>query len=156
MSMAENTPKLSKTTLPATGDRELKLADFKGQALVVYFYPRDNTPGCTKQGQGFRDHYEEFQALGCEIVGVSRDTLASHERFAAKQEFPFPLLADTEEKLCNEFDVIKEKNMYGKKVMGIERSTFLFDARGKLVQEWRKVRVPGHVEAVLEAVRELA
>ncbi|AKS41292.1 peroxiredoxin Q/BCP [Wenzhouxiangella marina] len=154
--MAENTPKLSKTTLPATGDRELKLADFKGQALVVYFYPRDNTPGCTKQGQGFRDHYEEFQALGCEIVGVSRDTLASHERFAAKQEFPFPLLADTEEKLCNEFDVIKEKNMYGKKVMGIERSTFLFDARGKLVQEWRKVRVPGHVEAVLEAVRELA
>lgn len=153
--MPEKKPTLSATSLPATGDRELKLSDFKGKPVVIYFYPRDNTPGCTKQGQGFRDLYPEFQGLGCEIVGVSRDTVASHEKFAAKQEFPFPLLADTEEKLCGEFDVIKEKNMYGKKVMGIERSTFLFDAKGSLVQEWRKVRVPGHVEAVLEAVREL-
>jgi peroxiredoxin Q/BCP len=153
--MSEIKPKLSKTELPATGERTLKLADLKGQKVVVYFYPRDNTPGCTKQGQGFRDLYDQFQAEGCEIVGVSRDTVASHEKFASKQDFPFPLLADTEEVLCREFDVIKEKNMYGKKVMGIERSTFLFDAKGNLAREWRKVRVPGHVEAVLDAVREL-
>ncbi len=146
---------LSKTTLPATGDRELSLADLGGQALVVYFYPRDNTPGCTRQGETFRDLYDQFQSAGCEIVGISRDKVTSHEKFAAKHEFPFPLLADTEEKLCREFDVIKEKNMYGKKVMGIERSTFLFDADGKLVREWRKVRVPGHVEEVLEAVQGL-
>ncbi len=148
-------PKLSATKLEASGGRTLKLNEFKGKPVVVYFYPRDNTPGCTKQGQGFRDHYADFQAAGCEIIGVSRDTAASHDKFAAKHEFPFPLLADTDEKLCKEFDVIKEKNMYGKKVMGIERSTFLFDAKGKLVREWRKVRVPGHVEEVLAAVREL-
>jgi peroxiredoxin Q/BCP len=154
--MTNTTPALSSLELPATGDRVLKLADFKGQPVVVYFYPRDNTPGCTKQGQGFRDLYPEFQALGCEIIGVSRDTIASHEKCAAKQEFPFPLLADTEEKLCQQFDVIKEKNMYGKKVMGIERSTFLFNGEGELAREWRKVRVPGHVEDVLEAVKALA
>lgn len=153
--MTTDTPELSSLELAATGDRQLKLSDFKGRPVVVYFYPRDNTPGCTKQGQGFRDLYAEFQAQGCEIIGVSRDTVASHEKFAAKQAFPFPLLADTEEELCQQFDVIKEKNMYGKKVMGIERSTFLFDANGKLVKEWRKVRVPGHVEQVLEAVRNL-
>ncbi len=154
--MASKTPRLSKTRLPATGDRELSLADFKGQALVVYFYPRDNTPGCTQQGQDFRDHHDQFQAAGCEVVGISRDKASTHEKFAAKHEFPFPLLADTDEQLCGEFDVIKEKNMYGKKVMGIERSTFLFDANGKLVREWRKVRVPGHVEEVLEAVQGLS
>jgi thioredoxin-dependent peroxiredoxin len=153
--MPTKTPKLSSTSVPATGERDLKLADFSGRPLVVYFYPRDNTPGCTRQGQGFRDLYDQFKALDCDIVGISRDKVATHEKFAAKHEFPFPLLADTEEKLCREFDVIKEKNMYGKKVMGIERSTFLFDADGKLVREWRKVRVPGHVEEVLEAVREL-
>jgi thioredoxin-dependent peroxiredoxin len=153
--MPTKTPKLSSTSVPATGERDLKLADFSGRLLVVYFYPRDNTPGCTRQGQGFRDLYDQFKALDCDIVGISRDKVATHEKFAAKHEFPFPLLADTEEKLCREFDVIKEKNMYGKKVMGIERSTFLFDADGKLVREWRKVRVPGHVEEVLEAVREL-
>ena len=153
--MPSKKPKLSKTKLPATGDRELCLAEFKGQPLVVYFYPRDNTPGCTRQGQGFRDLYDQFKAAGCEIIGISRDKVTSHEKFAAKHEFPFPLLADTEEKLCGEFDVIKEKNMYGKKVMGIERSTFLFDGNGKLVREWRKVRVPGHVEEVLEAVQAL-
>lgn len=152
---ANKTPKLSATALPATSDRSLKLSNFKGKPVVVYFYPRDNTPGCTRQGQDFRDHYADFQAHDCEIIGISRDTVASHEKFAAKQDFPFPLMADTEEKLCTEFDVIKEKNMYGKKVMGIERSTFLFDKSGKLVREWRKVRVPGHVEEVLEAVREL-
>ena len=141
--------------LPATGGKERSLGDFGGQALVVYFYPRDNTPGCTRQGQGFRDLYDQFKAANCEIVGVSRDSLASHEKFSAKESFPFPLLADTEEALCRAFDVIKEKNMYGKKVMGIERSTFLFGADGQLAQEWRKVKVPGHVEAVLEAVENL-
>ncbi len=150
-----NQPNLSATKVNANGDRSLALSEFKGQPVVVYFYPRDNTPGCTKQGQGFRDHYDDFQATGCEIIGISRDTVTSHDKFAAKHELPFPLLADTDEALCREFDVIKEKNMYGKKVMGIERSTFLFDADGNLVKEWRKVRVPGHVEEVLAAVREL-
>ncbi len=150
-----NQPNLSATKVNANGDRSLALSEFKGQPVVVYFYPRDNTPGCTKQGQGFRDHYDDFQAAGCEIIGISRDTVTSHDKFAAKHELPFPLLADTDEALCREFDVIKEKNMYGKKVMGIERSTFLFDADGNLVKEWRKVRVPGHVEEVLAAVREL-
>ncbi len=153
--MTNKTPKLSNTAVAATGSRELKLQDFAGNPVVVYFYPRDNTPGCTTQGQGFRDLYPEFKALNCEIVGISRDKAATHDKFAEKHGFPFPLLADTEEKLCNEFDVIKEKNMYGKKVMGIERSTFLFDANGKLARDWRKVRVPGHVEEVLQAVREL-
>ncbi len=154
--MANQKPKLSSTTLPASGDRQLSLKDFAGKSLVLYFYPRDNTPGCTRQGEDFRDRYPDFQALGCAIVGVSRDSAASHDKFAAKYDFPFPLLADTEEKLCAEFDVIKEKNMYGKKVLGVERSTFLFDANGKLVREWRKVKVPGHVDEVLNAVRGLS
>jgi len=153
--MTSKSPTLSDTAVPATGGSDLKLSEFKGKPLVVYFYPRDNTPGCTRQGQDFRDHHAEFEKLGCRIVGVSRDKVASHEKFAAKHEFPFPLLADTDETLCREFDVIKEKNMYGKQVMGIERSTFLFAADGKLAREWRKVRVPGHVEEVLDAVREL-
>ena len=131
------------------------MQDFAGKPLVLYFYPRDNTPGCTRQGQGFRDLYDQFQEQGCEIIGVSRDKLTSHEKFAEKYDFPFALIADPDETLCRQFDVIKEKNMYGKKVMGIERSTFLFDGDGQLVREWRKVRVPGHVEEVLEAVREL-
>lgn len=146
---------LPSETLPASGSGEINLAELTGQPLVVYFYPRDNTPGCTREGQDFRDHHEKFDKLGCRIVGVSRDTLSSHEKFAAKHEFPFPLVADQDEILCRHFDVIKEKNMYGRKVMGIERSTFLFDADGNLVNEWRKVKVPGHVEEVLEAVREL-
>ncbi|NBB93461.1 MAG: redoxin domain-containing protein, partial [Gammaproteobacteria bacterium] len=133
----------------------IRLDAFVGQPLVVYFYPRDNTPGCTKEGEAFRDHHDAFAELGCRIVGVSRDSLASHEKFAQKYGFPFPLIADTDESLCRHFDVIKEKNMYGKKVLGVERSTFLFDADGRLVREWRKVRVPGHVEEVLEAVRAL-
>jgi len=153
--MTSKSPTLSNTAVPATGGSDLKLSEFKGNPLVVYFYPRDNTPGCTRQGQDFRDRHGEFEKLGCQILGVSRDKVASHEKFAAKHEFPFPLLADTEEKLCREFDVIKEKNMYGKTVLGIERSTFLFDGDGKLAREWRKVRVPGHVDEVLEAVREL-
>jgi peroxiredoxin Q/BCP len=141
--------------LPATGDKELGLADFKGRKLVIYFYPKDNTPGCTTEGQGFRDHYKSFQKAGAEIVGVSRDSVASHEKFKAKYEFPFDLLSDPDETLCNIFAVMKEKNMYGRKHMGVERSTFLIDEKGVLRQEWRKVKVPGHVETVLEAVKAL-
>lgn len=141
--------------LPATGDKELGLADFKGRKLVIYFYPKDNTPGCTTEGQGFRDHYKAFQKAGAEIVGVSRDSVASHEKFKAKYEFPFDLLSDPDETLCNIFAVMKEKNMYGRKHMGVERSTFLIDEKGVLRQEWRKVKVPGHVETVLEAVKAL-
>jgi len=153
--MTESDIALTSPLLEATGGQALSLDDLVGSPVVIYFYPRDNTPGCTREGEAFRDHHAEFERLGCRIVGVSRDSLASHEKFAAKHDFPFPLLADGEETLCRHFDVIREKNMYGRKVMGIERSTFLFDADGRLVREWRKVRVPGHVEAVLEAVREL-
>ncbi|QKK03474.1 MAG: peroxiredoxin [Pseudomonadota bacterium] len=153
--MTESTIVLSSPPLDATGNRQIRLEEQIGKPLVVYFYPRDNTPGCTREGEAFRDHYDTFRSLGCEILGVSRDTLTSHEKFAAKHGFPFPLIADPDEVLCRHFDVIREKNMYGRKVMGIERSTFLFDASGKLVGEWRKVRLPGHVEDVLEAVRSL-
>ncbi|NBB93720.1 MAG: redoxin domain-containing protein [Gammaproteobacteria bacterium] len=153
--MSQTDITLDSPALEATGGKTIRLDAFVGQPLVVYFYPRDNTPGCTKEGEAFRDHHDAFAELGCRIVGVSRDSLASHEKFARKYDFPFPLIADPEETLCRHFDVIKEKNMYGKKVMGIERSTFLFDADGRLVREWRKVRVPGHVEEVLEAVRAL-
>ncbi|MDZ7791606.1 MAG: peroxiredoxin [Xanthomonadales bacterium] len=146
---------LTSPPLEATGGDTIRLDEFAGKPLVVYFYPRDSTPGCTKEGEAFRDHFEAFSQLDCRILGVSRDTLNSHEKFSEKHGFPFPLIADTDETLCRHFDVIKEKNMYGKKVMGIERSTFLFDANSTLVREWRKVRVPGHVEEVLAAVREL-
>jgi len=141
-------------TAPST-DGDISLKDLKGRIVVMYFYPRDNTPGCTTEGQNFRDRYAEFQAAGAEVLGVSRDTLASHRKFKEKQGFPFPLLADPDEKLCALYDVMKMKNMYGKQVRGIERSTFLIDAQGKLRQEWRGVKVPGHVDAVLEAVRGL-
>ncbi|NKI35451.1 peroxiredoxin [Wenzhouxiangella sp. XN79A] len=153
--MPENGSPIETPRLPATGDAELAIQDFRGNPLVIFFYPRDNTPGCTKEGQAFRDLYSEFEKAGCAIVGVSRDSVKSHENFAARHEFPFPLIADTDEVLCTTFDVIKEKNMYGRKVMGIERSTFLLDASGRIAREWRKVKVPGHAEAVLEAVREL-
>lgn len=126
-----------------------------GKPYVLYFYPRDNTPGCTTESRDFAAHYDTFREHGIEVVGVSRDSLASHEKFRAKQELPFPLIADTDEKLCTLFDVIREKNMYGRKVMGVERSTFLVDAKGVLRQEWRKVRVPGHVENVLQAALSL-
>lgn len=153
--MTESSPTLQSPALPATRCGELSLSALRGKPVVVYFYPRDNTPGCTRQGEGFRDHYGAFREHDCELVGVSRDSLASHEKFATKYAFPFPLIADADEVLCRQFDVIKEKNMYGKKVMGVERSTFLFDADGQLVREWRKVKVPGHVEEVLAAVVEL-
>lgn len=141
--------------LPATGDRIFRLSDYKGENLVLYFYPKDSTPGCTTEGQDFRDNHRKFRARKTRVFGISRDSLRSHENFKAKQEFPFELLSDADEKACKLFDVIKEKNMYGKKVMGIERSTFLIDAEGVLRKEWRGVKVPGHVEEVLEAVKEL-
>ena len=147
--------KVTDIKLPATGDQELKVSDFKNKNIVVYFYPKDSTSGCTKEGQDFRDNIAKFKRASTVILGVSRDSIKSHENFKAKQEFPFDLLSDKEEKLCEQFDVIKEKNMYGKKVMGIERSTFLIDKEGVLQQEWRKVKVDGHVEEVLAAVKEL-
>ncbi len=140
-------------TLPATGDQELSLDDFSGRNLIIYFYPKDNTSGCIREGQDFRDLYAEFTAAGADILGVSRDSLKSHENFRNKQEFPFHLLSDSEETLCRQFDVIHEKNMYGRKYMGVVRSTFLIDAEGVLLQEWRKVRVAGHAQAVLDALK---
>ena len=130
-------------------------ADLLGQAYVLYFYPRDNTPGCTTQAQNFRDLLDEFTAAGIKIIGVSRDSMSSHERFAIKQELPFALISDPDENLCELFGVMKLKNMYGKQVRGIERSTFLINAKGELVQEWRGLRVPGHVDQVLETARAL-
>lgn len=140
----------------ATSGQAVSLAGLKGKNLVVYFYPKDSTPGCTQEGQDFRDHYPEFAQLNAAIFGVSRDSLKSHENFKCKQSFPFELISDADETLCRLFDVIKMKNMYGKQVQGIERSTFLIDHEGRLVREWRKVSVKGHVEKVLEALRELA
>jgi thioredoxin-dependent peroxiredoxin len=142
-------------SLPATGGKSISLHSFKGRKLVVYFYPRDNTPGCTQQGQTFSALYKEFQKAGADIVGVSRDGVRTHEAFSARFGFPFPLLADLEQKACRDFGVIKEKSMYGRKYLGIERSTFLFGADGKLKREWRAVKLNGHVEEVLEAVKSL-
>lgn len=142
-------------TLPATGDKALSLDDFRGTKLVLYFYPKDNTPGCTREGQDFRDAYPKFIKANADVLGVSRDSVRTHENFCSKHSFPFNLLSDAEEDLCRQFDVIKEKNMYGRKYMGIERSTFLIDEKGVLRQEWRKVKVPGHVDEVLEAARAL-
>ncbi len=141
--------------LPATGDKSIKLSDLKGNNVVIYFYPKDSTPGCTLEGRDFRDNIDEFTSRKTIILGVSRDSIKSHEKFKSKQAFPFDLLSDEAEQLCALFDVIKEKNMYGIKMMGIERSTFLIDETGKLRNEWRKVRVKGHVNKVLEAVKTL-
>ena len=139
--------------LHATGEQSISLASLKGQNIVLYFYPRDSTPGCTTEGQNFRDSMSKFKRQNCVILGVSRDSIASHERFKEKQAFPFELLSDTEEELCKLFDVIKLKNMYGKKHLGIERSTFLINDKGVLKQEWRKVKVKEHVDEVLAAVK---
>jgi len=155
MSGIELNKKVPDFELPATGDKTIKLSDLAGKKVVLYFYPRDSTPGCTREGQDFRDHFDAFSAAGVVILGVSRDGIRAHENFKAKQAFPFDLLSDKEETLCRLFDVIKEKNMYGKKVMSIERSTFLIDEQGVLRQQWRKVKVPGHVEEVLTAVKSL-
>ena len=131
------------------------LSQHRGHPVVLYFYPKDNTPGCTTEGEQFRDLYKQFTKLGAVVVGVSRDSLKSHQNFKAKMNFPFDLLADVEEKLCTQFAVIKMKNMYGKQVRGIERSTFVIDGKGVLVREWRGVKVPGHAAEVLEVVKSL-
>jgi len=155
MSIAELDKPVPNFENPATGDQNISLSDLKGKKVVLYFYPKDSTPGCTREGQDFRDMYDQFVALNTVILGVSRDSVKSHENFKAKQEFPFDLLSDKEEKLCGIFDVIKEKNMYGRKVMGIVRSTFLIDEEGVLRKEWIKVKVPDHVAEVLEAVKQI-
>ncbi|WP_305908307.1 peroxiredoxin [Methylomarinum sp. Ch1-1] len=141
---------------PATGDKTFKLSDYRGKKVVLYFYPKDNTPGCTQEGRDFRDNIEKFNDLNTVILGVSRDSVKVHEGFKCKQEFPFDLLSDKEEQLCQLFDVIKMKNMYGKQVRGIERSTFLIDEQGVLVHEWRKVKVKTHIEEILQKLNELS
>lgn len=140
---------------PATGDQTIRLSDLKGRNVVIYFYPKDNTPGCTTEGQNFRDLHDQFEALDTVIFGVSRDGLKAHDNFREKQTFPFHLISDKDEALCRQFDVIKLKKLYGKEYMGIDRSTFLIDMDGVLRREWRGVKVPGHVDDVLEAVRSL-
>ena len=142
-------------TSPSTGSGPFRLSEHRGKKLVLYFYPKDNTPGCTAEGAEFRDRYREFRKAGAEVLGVSRDSLKSHEGFKAKMQFPFELLSDAGEELCAQFGVIRMKNMYGKKVRGIERSTFVIDGEGKLAREWRGVKVPGHVEEVLSFVKTL-
>jgi len=138
----------------ASGDKTLSLKDFKGKNLVIYFYPKDNTPGCTQEGQDFRDSYSKFKRARTVVLGVSRDSVRVHDGFIAKHEFPFDLLSDPDETLCTLFDVIKLKKNYGKEYMGIERSTFLIDSTGVLREEWRGVKVKGHVDEVLDATRQ--
>lgn len=147
--------KVPQFTSPATGDKTITRSALSGKNVVLYFYPKDDTPGCTLEGQDFRDNIQKFRSRNTVILGVSRDKLSSHDKFKETQKFPFDLLSDEDESLCRLFDVIKEKNMYGKKFMGIERSTFLIDTNGVLRNEWRKVKVPGHVAEVLEAVKAL-
>ena len=159
-SVAEHPSALNKTvpefSAAMTGDQTFHLSDYKGKKIVLYFYPKDNTPGCTTEGIQFREMYPQFQQTNAEIFGVSRDSIRSHEGFKAKLEMPFQLISDPDETLCAMFDVMKMKNMYGKKVRGIERSTFIIDESGKLVKEWRGVKVPGHIDEVLEFVKALA
>ncbi len=155
MSQIELGNKIPDFTGQATSDINFKLEDYAGTAILFYFYPRDNTPGCTQEGKDFRDNYAAFEAKGIKIFGLSRDSLKTHENFKAKHEFPFDLISDKDETICKLFDVIKEKKLYGKVHMGIERSTFLIDSSGKLINEWRKVKVKDHIAQVLEAIEAL-
>ena len=139
--------------LPATGNQRFQLSAFKGHPVVLYFYPRDDTPGCTVEGAQFRDLHEEFRRAKAAVFGVSRDSVASHEKFRKKMSFPFELLSDPEERACALFGVMKLKNMYGKQVRGVERSTFVIDREGRIAREWRAVKVPGHAQEVLDYVR---
>lgn len=141
--------------LNATGSQRFRLSAFAGHPFVLYFYPKDDTPGCTDEGLQFRDLHEEFRKSGFTVFGISRDTVASHEKFKAKMSFPFELLSDPEEKACALFGVMKMKNMYGKKVRGIERSTFIIDKDGAIAKEWRGVKVAGHAQEVLDAAKAL-
>ena len=147
--------KIKEFSLPSSGGETWSLQHSSGRKLVIYFYPKDMTSGCTRESQDFRDLHSAFRKAGTDIVGVSRDSVKSHDKFVDKEKLPFPLLSDEEEKLCKLFDVIHEKSLYGRKYMGIERSTFLLDGTGVLRQEWRKVKVPGHAEEVLEAAKSL-
>ena len=147
--------KIPDFTATATNNSVFTLSENMGKNIVIYFYPKDNTPGCTKEGEDFRDQFEVFNSNNTVIVGVSRDSVKSHDKFICKYNFPFDLIADEDETVCQLFDVIKEKNMYGRKYMGIERSTFLINTNGILVDEWRKVKVKGHVEEVLEALNNI-
>lgn len=141
--------------LRSTGDKKFRLSSETGRNIVIYFYPRDDTPGCTVEGQDFRDHYNEFVENNCSVIGISRDSLESHEKFKKKMDFPFELLSDADEVVCQIFGVMKDKNMYGKQVRGIERSTFVVNDKGVLIREWRGVKVPGHVVEVLDFVKTL-
>ena len=143
-------------SLPATSGKVINLSDFNGKNVDLYFYPKDCTSGCTQEGKDFSENYKKFASLNTVILGVSRDSLKLHEKFKSEQQFPFELLSDTDEKLCQLYHVLKEKMMYGKKTRAIERSTFLIDKKGILCHEWRKVQVPGHVEAVLQTVAKLS
>ena len=147
--------KIPDFTAPSTSDSEFSLSEYMGKNIVIYFYPKDNTPGCTKEGEDFRDQFEAFRSNNAIIVGVSRDSVKSHDKFICKYNFPFDLIADEDETVCHLFDVIKEKSMYGRKYMGIERSTFLIDSNGTLIREWRKVKVKRHVEEVLDALKNI-
>ena len=142
-------------TLPRDGGGEVSLTDLKGQVVVLFFYPRDDTPGCTKESIGFSEHLQAFADAGAAVYGISRDTVAKHDKFVAKHDLTVPLLSDAEGTTCEDYGVWVEKNMYGKKSMGIERATYLIDTEGKIARIWRKVKVPGHVEEVLEAVKSL-
>jgi len=155
MPKVEPGAKVPAFSLPATGGDTWRLKDAAGRILVIYFYPKDMTSGCTRESQDFRDLHAAFRKAGAEIVGISRDSLASHEKFKAKESLPFTLLSDASEEVCKLFDVIREKSLYGRKYLGIDRSTFLIDAKGVLRREWRKVKVPGHAEEVLEAAKSL-
>ena len=137
-----------------TGNKTISLSDLKGKNVVLYFYPKDSTPGCTTEGQDFRDLKAQFTKANTVIFGLSRESIKSHENFKKKEKFNFDLISDPDEKICNQYDVIKEKSMYGKKFMGIERSTFLINPNGEIIREWRKVKVPGHVEEVLSELKE--
>jgi peroxiredoxin Q/BCP len=155
MATAKTGSRIKDFSLPSSGGGGWSLKDAAGRKLVIYFYPKDMTSGCTRESQDFRDLYGAFRKAGVDIVGVSRDSLKSHDKFTEKEKLPFPLLSDADEKLCKQFDVIQEKSLYGRKYPGIERSTFLLDGTGILRREWRKVKVPGHAEEVLEAAKSL-
>jgi peroxiredoxin Q/BCP len=155
MSKIKPATKVPDFSLPMTGGGAWTLKSAAGKNLVIYFYPKDSTSGCTRESQEFRDLYGAFRKAGTQVVGVSRDSVASHDKFAQRESLPFPLLADSDEKVCKLFDVIKEKTLYGRKYLGVERSTFLLDGTGRVRQEWRKVKVPGHAEQVLEAAQRL-
>lgn len=154
MKIVEIGKKISNFKAKSTNENEFILKDFQDGLLVLYFYPKDNTPGCTQEGIDFSSNYRKFKNLNTEIIGISKDNIKSHENFKKKYKYKFDLISDEDEKICKMFDVIKEKNMYGKKYMGIERSTFIIDKNGKLLKEWRKVKVKGHVEEVLKFIKD--